>query len=214
MREKVSHVTGTKRAHKNGYAARVERNRERVLQHATQRFLAHGFTSVRMEDLSEELGMGKSTIYRNFPSKDDLLDAVLERFMGRIQKRADSLINQSGSGQVQAARLAKGISKELQSVSVTFLEDLRKNRPERYGALSRYRQRVMGSRLEQIVRRGQEMGDFRTDIVPSVVSAMVWASVEEMTDSRFMAAYRMTYNSVIENVLSVVFCGLSKDPNK
>ena len=155
--------------------------------------------------------MGKATIYRNFPSKDALLDAVLERFMSHIQETADSLINESDSGQAQAARLAKGISRELQTVNVTFLEDLRKNRPERYAALSRYRQRIMGSWLEEIIRRGQAKGEFRTDIVPSLVSAMVWAAVEEMTNSRFMTAHRMTYNSVIENVLSIVFRGLSKE---
>ena len=40
-------------------------------------FFSHGFRSVTMDDLAEELGISKKTLYAHFPGKFDLLEAVL-----------------------------------------------------------------------------------------------------------------------------------------
>src|SRR5262245_45482814 len=50
---------------------------------ALAHFLAHGFSRVTMDDLAQELGMSKKTIYAHFPTKSALLEAVLlDKFRG------------------------------------------------------------------------------------------------------------------------------------
>src|SRR4051812_50008798 len=51
--------------------------RSRVVAAARRHFLAHGFRGVTMNDLAEELGMSKKTLYAHFTSKTALLEAVL-----------------------------------------------------------------------------------------------------------------------------------------
>ena len=50
---------------------------QRIVTAARRHFFAHGFRGVTMDDLAEELGMSKKTLYASFPSKLDLLRAVL-----------------------------------------------------------------------------------------------------------------------------------------
>ena len=50
---------------------------QRMITAARRHFFAHGFRGVTMDDLAEELGMSKKTLYASFPSKDALLRAVL-----------------------------------------------------------------------------------------------------------------------------------------
>src|SRR5277367_4809462 len=53
----------------------------RLVQAARRHFLATGFRRVTMDDLADELGMSKKTLYACFPSKTDLVRAViLEKF--------------------------------------------------------------------------------------------------------------------------------------
>jgi AcrR family transcriptional regulator len=53
--------------------------RERVLRTAYELFLKHGFTAVGVDRIVAEAGVAKTTLYRHFHSKDDLVVAVLER---------------------------------------------------------------------------------------------------------------------------------------
>src|SRR6058998_2879115 len=52
-------------------------NRQRIVDAARAHFFSHGFRRVTMDDLAEELGISKKTLYAHFPGKFDLLEAVL-----------------------------------------------------------------------------------------------------------------------------------------
>ena len=57
--------------------------RQRIVDAARAHFFSHGFRSVTMDDLADELGVSKKTLYAHFPGKIDLLEAVLtDKFEG------------------------------------------------------------------------------------------------------------------------------------
>jgi AcrR family transcriptional regulator len=57
----------------------VKDARERILRTAYELFLTHGFTAVGVDRIVSEAGVAKTTLYRHFRSKNDLVVAVLER---------------------------------------------------------------------------------------------------------------------------------------
>src|SRR5438876_11880615 len=67
-----------KRAHKPWPRSRKRNsNRQRIVDAARGHFFRHGFRSVTLDDLAEELGISKKTLYAYFPGKFDLVEAVL-----------------------------------------------------------------------------------------------------------------------------------------
>ena len=54
-------------------------SRDRLLLAAAELFLAHGFGPVGLDRIIEAVGVTKTTFYKHFPSKDDLIIAVLAR---------------------------------------------------------------------------------------------------------------------------------------
>ena len=56
---------------------KAEASRQRIVEAARAHFFSHGFRSVTMDDLAEELGISKKTLYAHFPGKIELLEAVL-----------------------------------------------------------------------------------------------------------------------------------------
>lgn len=53
--------------------------REHILQTASQLFYQHGIRAVGVDTIIAESGVAKMTLYRHFPSKDDLMVAFLQR---------------------------------------------------------------------------------------------------------------------------------------
>lgn len=58
-----------------GSAAEV--TRERVLRAAADLFVERGYAATSIRDISERLGMTKGALYYHFPSKEDLLSALM-----------------------------------------------------------------------------------------------------------------------------------------
>ncbi len=55
--------------------ADARRNRDRVLAAASRAFAEHGFT-VPLDDIAAAAGVGPGTVYRHFPTKEALFEAV------------------------------------------------------------------------------------------------------------------------------------------
>ncbi|HUS58796.1 MAG TPA: TetR/AcrR family transcriptional regulator [Planctomycetota bacterium] len=64
---------------------RLARRREAILDEATLLFAAQGYSRAKVDDLAVKLGLGKGTIYRYFPTKEELFLAVADNAMESLQ---------------------------------------------------------------------------------------------------------------------------------
>ena len=53
----------------------AQRNRERILEVAKVAFAKSG-ANTRLDDIAQQAGVGAGTLYRHFPTRDALLEAV------------------------------------------------------------------------------------------------------------------------------------------
>lgn len=71
--------------------ADARRNRKRVLEAARARFAERGLDA-QMDEIAESAGVGVGTVYRHFPKKEDLLQALVdERFAYFAEVARDAL---------------------------------------------------------------------------------------------------------------------------
>jgi AcrR family transcriptional regulator len=63
--------------------ADARRNRQRIIEAAAKQIAARGL-DVQMEDIARAAGVGVGTIYRNFPTKQALVDALWEEKRSRV----------------------------------------------------------------------------------------------------------------------------------
>ncbi|PRC48388.1 TetR family transcriptional regulator, partial [Mycobacterium sp. ITM-2017-0098] len=60
-------------------AESISRATELILDAAVVEFERHGFRRVALEDVARRAGVSRTTIYRRFANKDELVGAVIER---------------------------------------------------------------------------------------------------------------------------------------
>jgi AcrR family transcriptional regulator len=74
--------------------ADAQRNRERILEVAKEAFTRSG-ASASLDDIAKEAGVGAGTLYRHFPTRDALLEAVyrteVEKLAAAEQKFAQAM---------------------------------------------------------------------------------------------------------------------------
>src|SRR5690242_21671372 len=77
--------------------ADAARNGARVLEVAYETFAAEG-VGVPIDEIARRAGVGAGTVYRHFPTKEALFQAVFEDRVRRVVEDARALITDAGPG--------------------------------------------------------------------------------------------------------------------
>ncbi len=76
--------------------ADAQRNRERIVEAARGLFREQGYDA-SLDEVARRAGVGPGTLYRHFPKRDDLLDAVMQSWVDGVNETADKAIAHEGS---------------------------------------------------------------------------------------------------------------------
>src|SRR5205807_3960951 len=106
-------------------------NRQRIVDAARTHFFSHGFRSVTMDDLTEELGISKKTLYAHFPGKIDLLEAVLANKFASVETTLKEVTRAYPRDFPATLReLLAGTQRELDEIKPPFVRDMRQKAPQ------------------------------------------------------------------------------------
>ena len=72
--------------------ADAHRNRERLLETATAAFTAADGTTVSLEAIARDAGVGIGTLYRHFPNREALVEAVYRTELAEVAASAGQLL--------------------------------------------------------------------------------------------------------------------------
>ncbi len=169
--------------------ADAARNRARVLEVAYRAFAEDGL-SVPIDEIARRAGVGAGTVYRHFPTKQALYQAVAEARFGSLIDRAESLLDADDPGEaffgyfrmlISEGAADKGLAEALAGLGI----DLESLAP---GAERRFRD-VLG----RLLTRAQEAGAVRPDIdVTDVKTLLVGCHAMDRQHDDPKAAQRIT----------------------
>jgi AcrR family transcriptional regulator len=87
-----SGTTPTESSAGRGMRADALRNYQKLLAAAAEAFAEHGADDVSLEEIARRAGVGIGTLYRHFPTRQALLEAVYRDQVEALRARADELI--------------------------------------------------------------------------------------------------------------------------
>ena len=173
------------------------RNRRKVLEAAEAVFDARG-TTASTEEVARAAGVGVGTVFRHFPTKEALLEAVYVARLRNLAEEAEALSSSAGPGEAFFAFFARvvGHAATKNALTAALTEagvDVREATAETG--------RDLKEALAALLTRAQDAGEVRCDVgLPEVMTLLVGAS---------QAAERVgAGDEVRDRALRVVFDGL------
>jgi AcrR family transcriptional regulator len=80
------------RAGSNHSKSRSDQRREQILERAILLFAREGYANLDLQVLADDIGVGKGTLYRYFPSKKKLFLAAADRVMHKLRGHIDTSV--------------------------------------------------------------------------------------------------------------------------
>src|SRR5580658_7690166 len=153
----VMNATGMPAAPKR---ADARRNYELLIAAAAEAFAEHGADDVSLEEIARRAGVGIGTLYRHFPARQALLEAVYKDQVDGLEVLAGKLLTSESPGDalVEWLRAFAAFGRTKRSLSAALIAALGKQ-SELLSACSK----VLRGCTEALLTRAQEAGEVNPD---------------------------------------------------
>ncbi|MCG2459187.1 TetR/AcrR family transcriptional regulator [Flavobacteriaceae bacterium F89] len=138
--------------------------KEKITEKATEMFLNLGFKSVTMDDLAQEMGMSKKTIYSLFENKTKLVDECTQYLFKSITDGIDRIIALGKNPIEEQFEIKKFIAQHLKDEKSSPQYQLQKYYPKIYKTLHRQEYDTMLHCVTSNLERGISQGIYRKNL--------------------------------------------------
>ena len=183
--------------------------KKRILTTARDEFISFGFTKVSIDGIASKMGMSKKTIYKYFPSKDDLVHAVTDTTLKEMETRCKNIIENNDIDSVEKLRqMMTTAAIHTSKMGKPLIEDLEKNAPHVWKEISEFRNKRIYEDFGKLLQEGVEQGIFRNDVDVQLV-LMIYANViRNIISPEILMRLPFTATQVYETIVKVIFEGI------
>jgi AcrR family transcriptional regulator len=184
-------------------------SRQRIVQAARAHFFSHGFRSVTMDDVAEELAISKKTLYAHFPSKIALLEAVLaDKFAGLEVKLEEIARGYPHDFPAALHELLASTQRELDEIKPPFVRDMRQKAPQVFKFVESRRAGLIERFFGKLFIEGQRTGMVRKDLPAKLMIEILLAAVQAIVNPAKVEELGLTPKTGFASVVKVVLEGV------
>jgi AcrR family transcriptional regulator len=141
-----------------------EERREQIIVAAMAVFVRLGFHEARMDDIVKQSGLSKGALYWYFKSKDDIIAAIMDRFIDREMQGLEEALQLQSPVSEKLLKLNELILKEMRSmiglmpIMYEFYAVGMRKKPVRKALLKYFR--PTQKLLAELIQQGIDSGEF------------------------------------------------------
>jgi AcrR family transcriptional regulator len=197
------------------YGDRESSTRLRILAAARDLFLQRGFVRVTSDEIAQDLGISKATLYKTFPSKEEILRSVVRGIMNDMLSHVEKLIRDEALGFVEKmvalfSFLAAGISQ----FGPILIRDLQKSVPDIWKEIDDFRRDKIFRNFKVILEAGREEGFFREDVDLNLLLQIFAILIQEFVNPAAVLRSGRSPAETFESIIKVFFQGILTDKGR
>lgn len=161
---------------------RVMIMKDKIIQKSVDLFLNLGFKSVTMDDIANEMGISKKTIYQHFENKTKLVEATTLHVLENISHGIDCICELDKNPIEEIYEIKRFVMLNLKDEKSSPQYQLQKYYPKIFASLRRKQFDKMLGCVTRNIERGVSQGLYRDSINIEFISRLYFNSMISLKD--------------------------------
>lgn len=171
--------------------------REKIINKATELFLTLGVKSVTMDDIANELGISKKTIYVHFDNKTKLVEASTLEMFEIIAHGIDCICHKKKDPIEEIFDIKQLAMEHLKNERSSPYHQLQKYYPKIFNSVRSKQYRLMEDCVADNLKRGIALGLYRDNLEIDFISKMYFTSVMALKDKQLFPLKNFSMSSLM-----------------
>src|SRR5688572_4295748 len=144
--------------------------KERIREQAHELFMQYGIRSVSMDDIANQLGMSKKTLYQYFADKDQLVEAVVDAHISVLQTDCTGCRADASDAIHEVFIMMERIIQQFSNMNPMVLNDLAKFHFRAYQLFRVHKDKFLAQIIHDNIEWGKSEELYRQDVDTDVLT--------------------------------------------
>lgn len=153
-------------------------SKARILAFASELFMRYGVRSVTMDELAQQMGISKKTIYQSFRNKRELVTAVADDYFKKETEASEEIITLSTDAIDELVRIVNWSIKVISSLSPNLVFEIRKYYPKAWEIFNQFQRGYIFEKVRNNLLRGIEEGLYRQSLNIDIITGLRLLEIE------------------------------------
>ena len=176
-----------------------------ILKKASELFIKYGFKNVTMDEIANDLGISKKTIYANYENKSELVEAVVRYLFNEIRIIIDEIKSLNLNPIEESFKTYSTVSQLLQDEKISIEFQLKKYFPDVYERINCTKSEILQNTIINNLIRGVNEGLYRPAIDVDFTSKYFLTTVSSYKNYDFFEMDEIDIMSGMKQILELYF---------
>lgn len=144
--------------------------KDRIKQKADELYRRYGIKSVTMDEIANQLGVSKKTIYQSFSDKDELVDAVIVDILKYNKDCCQSYKTKAQNAIHEVFLAMEMLQVMFDNMNPAILHDIERNHPATYKKFKEYKYKYLFEIVKENIERGKREELYRPEVNTDVIA--------------------------------------------
>jgi AcrR family transcriptional regulator len=181
--------------------------KDKILKYTEVKFQAEGFYKISMDEIAHDLQMSKKTIYKFFPSKEKLVDEIIENNLCIANGQIESIL---GTGEDIVTKYVKFMNMYCRIIADSkerWLKDLQLHMPELWQKVDKFRTDKIYFWLNKLLQQGRKE-NFIENYPSEIITACFVSTIRATMDPDFILRNRFSIEQAFIYTFEMLLNGI------
>jgi AcrR family transcriptional regulator len=182
-------------------------DKEKILRYTQERFFKEGFQKISMDEIAKELSMSKSTLYKHFPSKLDLVSESTKMLISEVKVKIKAVISSGGNAVDKFTEVIRILTRTITTFNDKWLSDLQHHAPHIWIELDETRKVLMYENISKIIIQGQKE-ELIKKYPPEIVITLITGAMRGIVNPQFLISTSFSYDEAVSYAFKILLGGI------
>ncbi|MGJ5641723.1 TetR/AcrR family transcriptional regulator [Formosa sp. S-31] len=182
--------------------------KDKIIEKSTELFSNLGFKSVTMDDIAQEMGISKKTIYQYFETKTKLVEATAKFKFQCVNQSLDAICVLDKNPIDEIFKMKEFVTDFLSTEKSSSQFQLKKYYPLIYDNLMQKQFNAMQHMVTENLSRGIKSGLYRDNIDIDFISRLHFSSMGIFKDNDMFPPQLFSYKYLLDNYIDYHLRGI------
>lgn len=183
--------------------------KERIMDKYFELGVEQGFSKVLLDQVASELSISKKTIYKFFPSKEQIISACIDTVFGKIDAEILPIMNNPSLDVLDKIKiLTEKVAGHLSFFTRLQVIEIQRTFPELWSKILEQR-KIRIERYDSLFQYAQQNGYF-IDIDSKIILHFFLNTIEAFTSESFLEEHDLSYSESLHLATKILLDGVLK----